>query len=134
MKLTTPTIGDGTRIFHFLIDTILIFIIAYVLHAWYNFYVFYWSWYPIRFGAFFFMTMWLYVFLFETLFLRTPAKWITGTKVLSESGKRPSLGQFFIRATIRTTIVSMFGLAWNGKPLHDSLSKTTLVSADTTLA
>lgn len=80
----------------------------------------------MRFGSFFFLTMWVYIFLFEWIFLRTPAKWITGTKVVAENGRRPTMFQFLIRATIRTSIVSMFGLAWNGKPLHDSFSKTQL--------
>ena len=73
--------------------------------------------------------MWLYAFLFEFIFLRTPAKWLTGTKVVSENGGRPNIFQFFIRATLRTTIVSMFGLAWNGQPLHDTFSKTKLIYA-----
>ena len=133
MNPSTQTFGDGTRIFQFLVDTILIFILAYFLYQCYNFYVYYWRFYPIRFGAFFFMTMWVYVFLFELIFLRTPAKWITGTKVVSEKGGRPNIGQFFIRACIRTTIISFFGLAWNGKPLHDTLSKTKLVASETPL-
>lgn len=54
---------------------------------------------------------------------------ITGTKVLSISGKRPNILQFLIRATIRTTLVSMFGLAWNDQPLHDTFSRTVLVKA-----
>ncbi|MCX6211446.1 MAG: RDD family protein [Bacteroidetes bacterium] len=127
MNPTTPTIGDGTRILHFLVDTLLITLIAYLVYGWWNFYVMYWNFTPIRFGPFFFGSMWVYVFLFEFIFLRTPAKWLTGTKVVSEKGGRPNIFQFFIRATLRTTIVSMFGLAWNGQPLHDTFSKTKLV-------
>lgn len=67
------------------------------------------------------------------IFLRTPAKWISGTKIVSEDGSRPNIAQFFIRASIRTLIISFFGLAWNGKPLHDSFSKTKLVSSETPL-
>jgi uncharacterized RDD family membrane protein YckC len=52
---------------------------------------------------------------------------MTGTKVISTNGNRPNIGQFFIRATVRTTIISMFGLAWNDQPLHDTFSKTILV-------
>ena len=133
MNPTTQTFGDGTRIFQFLVDTVLIFILAYFLYQWYNFYVYYWGFYPIRYGAFFFMTMWLYIFLFEWIFLRTPAKWLTGTKVSKAKGGRPNMLQFLVRATIRTSIVSMFGLAWNGKPLHDTFSNTQLVASSTPL-
>jgi hypothetical protein len=53
--------------------------------------------------------------------------------VVSENGSRPNIAQFFVRACIRTTIISFFGLAWNDKPLHDTLSKTKLVASDTPL-
>ena len=129
MNPTTPTIGDGTRILHFLVDTLLIAVIAYLVYGWWNFHVMYWNYTPYQYGVFFFATMWLYAFLFEFIFLRTPAKWLTGTKVVSENGGRPNIFQFFIRATLRTTIVSMFGLAWNGQPLHDTFSKTKLIYA-----
>ena len=129
MNPTTPTIGDGTRILHFLVDTLLIAVIAYLVYGWWNFHVMYWNYTPYQYGVFFFATMWLYAFLFEFIFLRTPAKWLTGTKVVSENGGRPNIFQFFIRATLRSTIVSMFGLAWNGQPLHDTFSKTKLIYA-----
>ncbi len=129
MNPTTPTIGEGNRILHFLIDTILIFILSFFIYKWYNFYVFYWAFKPIRYGYFFFAFTWVYTFLFEFLFLRTPGKMFTGTKVMSISGKRPNILQCLIRATIRTTLVSMFGLAWNDQPLHDTFSKTVLVKA-----
>ena len=128
MNPTTPTIGEGTRIMHFFLDTIFICILSFFIYKWYNFYVFYWHYKPFRYGYFFFATTWVYTFLFELIFCQTPAKMITGTKVISYNGKRPNMGQFFIRATIRTTLVTMFGLAWNDQPLHDSFSKTKLVS------
>jgi len=113
---------------HFFLDTIFICILSFFIYKWYNFYVFYWHYKPFRYGYFFFATTWVYTFLFELIFCQTPAKMITGTKVISYNGKRPNMGQFFIRATIRTTLVTMFGLAWNDQPLHDSFSKTKLVS------
>ena len=69
--------------------------------------------------------------LLESIFLRTPAKWMSGTKIVSQDGSRPNIGQFFIRACFRTMIISFFGLAWNGKPLHDTFSKTKLVASET---
>ena len=127
MNPTTPTIGEGTRILHFLLDTILITILTYAIYSWYNFQVMYWNYTPVQFGYFFFGGTWVYIFLFEWIFLQTPAKMMTGTKVIATKGKRPNMGHFFIRATIRTTIISMFGLAWNDQPLHDTFSKTILV-------
>jgi uncharacterized RDD family membrane protein YckC len=129
MNTTTPIIGEGTRILHYLIDTTLICIFSYLLYRWWNFYVFYWGFEAYRYSYFFIGFTWVYTFVFECLFLRTPAKIITGTKVQSESGRRPNLIQFIIRATIRTLPISMFGIAWNDKPLHDTFSKTVLVKA-----
>jgi uncharacterized RDD family membrane protein YckC len=63
----------------------------------------------------------------EFVFCQTIAKIITKTKVISENGKRPHILQFFIRALLRTSLVTMFGMAWNDKPFHDSFSKTMLV-------
>jgi uncharacterized RDD family membrane protein YckC len=128
MNPTTRTIGEGTRIMNFFLDTIFICILSYIIYEWYNFYVLYWHYKPFRYGYFFFATTWAYTFLFELLFSQTLAKMITKTKVRSLDGKRPNVLQFLIRATIRTSLVTMFGLAWNDKPLHDTFSKTVLVS------
>ena len=128
MNPTTPTIGEGTRIMHFFLDTIFICILSYIIYEWYNFYVMHWHYKPFRFGYFFFATTWAYTFVFELLFCQTIAKMLTKTKVISTNGKRPNIFQFLIRATLRTSLVTMFGMAWNEQPLHDTFSKTVLVS------
>jgi uncharacterized RDD family membrane protein YckC len=127
MNRTTPTIGEGTRIMHFFLDTFFISILSYLIYQWYNFYVFFWHFKPFRYGYFFFAITWVYTFLFELIFCQTPAKMITGTKVVSLKGKRPNLLQCLIRASLRTSLITMFGMAWNDQPLHDSLSQTQLV-------
>ncbi len=128
MNPTTQTIGEGTRIMNFLLDTIIICFLSYFIYKWYNFYAFYGYFKPVRYGYFFFATTWVYTFLFELLFCRTIAKMITKTKVISTNGKRPNIFQFLIRATLRTSLVTMVGLAWNDQPLHDTFSKTVLIS------
>lgn len=128
MNPTKQTIGEGTRIMNFFLDTIFICFLSYFIYEWYNFYVYYWHFMPFRYGYFFFATTWVYTFLLELLFCKTIAKMITKTKVISTNGKRPNIFQFLIRATLRTSLVTMFGLAWNDQPLHDTFSKTVLVS------
>jgi len=128
MNPTKQTIGEGTRIMNFFLDTIFICFLSYFIYEWYNFYVYYWHFMPFRYGYFFFATTWVYTFLFELIFCKTIAKMITKTKVISTNGKRPNIFQFIIRATLRTSLVTMFGLAWNDQPLHDTFSKTLLVS------
>jgi len=128
MNPTTQTIGEGTRIMNFFLDTIIICFLSYFIYKWYNFYAFYGYFKPVRYGYFFFATTWIYIFLFELLFCRTIAKMISKTKVISTNGKRPNIFQFLIRATLRTSLVTMVGLAWNDQPLHDTFSKTVLIS------
>ena len=128
MNPTKQTIGEGTRIMNFFLDTIFICILSYFIYKWYNVYAFYGYFKPVRYGYFFFATTWVYTFLFELLFCKTIAKMITKTKVISTNGKRPNIFQFLIRATLRTSLVTMVGLAWNDQPLHDTFSKTVLVS------
>jgi uncharacterized RDD family membrane protein YckC len=128
MNPTKQTIGEGTRIMNFFLDTIFICFLSYFIYRWYNFYAFYGYFKPVRYGYFFFAITWAYTFLFELLFCRTIAKMISKTKVISTNGKRPNIFQFFIRATLRTSLVTMVGLAWNDQPLHDTFSKTVLVS------
>jgi uncharacterized RDD family membrane protein YckC len=130
MQPTNQIQGEGTRIAHFFLDTLFIFIGSFIAYRWYNFNAFFYGFRPIRFGEFFFLFYLAYIFLFEFLFQRTPAKWMTKTKVVTLDGRRPAIWQFIIRALVRTSLVSMFGLAWNGKPLHDTFSKTILVSTD----
>ena len=129
MNPTTPTIGEGTRIMHFFLDTLIICFLSYFLYQWYNFYVFNWQFTPFRYGYFFFATTFAYTFLFELIFCKTIAKMITQTKVVSINGKRPNLLQFLLRAVLRTSLITMFGMGWNDKPLHDTFSKTRLVSS-----
>ena len=128
MNPTSTRIGEGTRIMHFFLDTFFCFLLSYLLYQWYNFHVIYWNYTPYRYGYFFFATILVYTFLFEFVFCQTPAKMITRTKVVSANGKRPNIIQFLIRAILRTSLITMFGMAWNDKPLHDTFSSTHLVS------
>lgn len=128
MNPTKQTIGEGTRIMNFFLDTLFICFLSYFIYRWYNFYAYYGYFKPVRYGYFFFATTWVYTFLFELLFCRTIAKMISKTKVVSTNGKRPNIFQFLIRATLRTSLVTMVGLALNDQPLHDTFSKTVLIS------
>lgn len=70
----------------------------------------------------------LYYVFFEGLWQRTPAKWITGTVVVREDGKRPSFGGILIRSLVR--FVPFDGLSFLGKTgvgWHDTWSKTRVV-------
>lgn len=66
--------------------------------------------------------------LFETLTLRTPGKYITGTKVIMRDGKRPGETSILLRTLCRLipfeaiSFLGRYNIGW-----HDSLSKTLVV-------
>lgn len=113
---------------HFFVDTVIICFLSYFIYQWYNFNVYNWGYTPFRYGYFFFATTFAYTFLLELLFSQTIAKMLTKTKVVSANGKRPNIFQILLRAILRSSLVTMFGMAWNDKPFHDTFSKTQLVS------
>ena len=122
-------VGDGTRALNFFIDTALIFIIAYYSYKAHNWYVMYWGYKYYNFGWFFFGIMFIYYFVFELLFARTPGKWFTFSKVVTTDGKRAWFVPVFIRSLVRITLIDMFFIPFLGKPLHDYLSRTLVVEA-----
>jgi uncharacterized RDD family membrane protein YckC len=120
-------VGIGTRVFNFLIDTVLIFIITYIVFKIRNWYVFYYHVKAINFGYIFFGVLFIYYSLFEIFFSRTPGKWMSYTKVVNQQNKKPNVGQILLRSLIRITIIDMFFFPFFDKTLHDYLSKTDVV-------
>lgn len=122
------TVGDGTRILNFLIDTLLVFLLAMIAFRTWNWYVYYWRFTPYNFGWFFFGSVFIYYTLFETLTQRTPGKWLSKSKVVNISGKKTSLLAVMIRSLARITVIDLFFSPFLGMPLHDYISKTRVVS------
>jgi uncharacterized RDD family membrane protein YckC len=122
-------VGDGTRILNFLVDTLLIFIIAYYSYKAHNWYVTYWGYTYYNFGWFFFGILFIYYFIFELIFRRTPGKWFSFSKVVNKAGKRAGIGRIFLRSLVRLTIIDLFFIPFIGKPLHDYLSGTAVVQS-----
>ena len=127
-------VGDGTRVLHFLVDTLLFWILAVLLYKWWNFHVLYWGYMHLNFGWFFFGSQFIYYFIFELLFAKTPAKWLTASRVVSSKSTKditikPSLGQIFIRSLSRLIIIDPFFIPFLGTTLHDYLSGTMVVES-----
>ncbi|MGN6619355.1 MAG: RDD family protein [Ilyomonas sp.] len=122
-------VGLGTRVLNFLVDTILIFAISYGLYKWWTFYVMYWNREYIPFYVFFWCFLVVYYIFFESIFKRTPGKWLSISKVVTNKGKKPSFLQIVIRSIVRVTIIDCFFIPFLDKPLHDYLSKTEVVEA-----
>jgi hypothetical protein len=127
-------VGDGTRVLNFLIDTLLYWILAILLYKWWNFHVLYWGYMHLNFGWFFFGSLFIYYFILELLFAKTPAKWLTACKVVSskstlETTIQASVGQIFIRSLARLIIIDPFFIPFLGTTLHDYLSGTMVVES-----
>jgi uncharacterized RDD family membrane protein YckC len=125
--MTIKQTGVGTRALNFVIDTLLFFILAFIVFKINNWYVVYWHHAYYNFGWFFFGSMFVYYTILEGFFARTPGKWFTQTKVVNQQNRKPSFVQILIRSLVRLTIIDMIFIGLLGKTLHDYISKTEVV-------
>ncbi|MFY7899041.1 MAG: RDD family protein [Chitinophagaceae bacterium] len=120
-------VGIGTRVINFLIDTIIIFLISlFSFKAW-NWYVRFYGLFPINFGTLFFSISFIYYTFFETIFARTPGKWLSYSKVINADGSKANVLKVMLRSLIRITVIDCFFIPFLDKPLHDFVSKTEVV-------
>ena len=120
-------VGIGSRVINFLVDTILIFFLAYGFYKWWSFYVMYWKYKFFPFYMFFYATILVYYTIFEIIWNRTPGKFLSMTKVRNIAGGRPAWYQVIFRSILRLTIIDCFFIPFLDRPLHDALSKTRVV-------
>src|SRR5215210_1839053 len=113
-------VGVGTRVINFLVDTILIFLLAFAFYKWWTFYVRYWEYKYFPFYMFFHATVFVYYTIFELIFNRTPGKWLSLTRVRNAAGGRPAWYQIILRSLIRLTLIYPFSIPILGRPLHDA--------------
>jgi len=70
----------------------------------------------------------VYFVMFEATIGRTPAKYLTGTKVVTLDGRKPGFGQILIRTLCRFIPFEQFSfLGKNPRGWHDKISKTMVV-------
>ena len=120
--------GFGSRVINFVVDTLLITGITYLINNWWDIEVQYWHYPYIAFYEFFWIIMFVYYMIFETIFMRSPAKWLTFSKVVNKAGKRAAFWQILVRSLVRLTIIDCFFIPFlNDNTLHDYLSKTEVV-------
>lgn len=122
-------VGIGTRVLSFVVDTILVLLLSFGLYKWYSFYMFYYHVTDIEFYMFFYATMVLYYFVFESISLRTPGKWISVSKVVNLQDKRPAIWQILVRSLVRVIPIDCFFIPFLDGTLHDFASKTKVVEA-----
>ncbi len=123
------SVGIGTRVLNCIIDTLLFFLLAYIGYKVWVFYAFYWHITYLPFYVFFFISWFVYYLFFESLFARTPGKWLSISKVVTRQGKRPGFFRICLRSLVRLTIIDCFFIPFLDKTLHDALSGTEVVEA-----
>ena len=120
-------VGIGTRVINFLTDTAIISLIAFILNKVWVFYVVYWSYLYINPLWIFAAVLFVYYFVFESIWARTPGKWLSYTKVVDKKGLKPNFGKIFLRSIVRLTVIDCFFIPFLNQTLHDFVSKTEVV-------
>ena len=122
-------VGTGTRVLNFLVDTAVIFLISYIAAKINQWYAMYYHFHFYRFGWFFFGILFIYYLFFESIFARTPGKWLSISKVVDQQGNKPGFIAVLIRSLTRLILIDMFFIPFLDKTLHDYFSKTEVVEA-----
>lgn len=123
-------VGIGTRVLAFLVDFSIITLITFFCKRGWDFYVFY---YRLFFLPFFYILAiigFVYYLFFETIWKRTPGKWIALTKVVNRKGGKPNFFQILTRSAFRVLgviIIDSIFISFLGKTLHDYISKTEVI-------
>ena len=65
----------------------------------------------------------------ESIFSRSPGKWLTFSKVVTLAGKRPSFVRIFIRSLFRVILIEFVLLPFYNRTLHDLVSGTVVVES-----
>ena len=122
-------VGTGTRTLNFIVDSFLILLLAYTTYKIQNWYVYYYRTHYFKFGWHFFGVLFVYYTFFESIFARTPGKWLSISKVVDEKGNKPGFIAIVIRSLTRLILIDMFFIPFLDKTLHDYFSKTEVVEA-----
>ena len=122
-------VGIGTRVLNFMIDVLLITALSFAVFKGWQFYAFYYGIIFFPFYYFFWFIWVLYYFVLETIFGRTPGKWVSVSKVVSKNGGKPNIAQYLIRSISRLILIDAFFIPFLDKTLHDFLSATEVVEA-----
>ena len=127
--LTIDYASKGTRFVNFLLDSI-IFVLLHIIHI-----LIFGDWIQALLGKdflnnfiYFLLEYFLYYFIFELAFSRTPGKILTGTKVIDENEKKPSFKTILIRSVCRLIPFDNFSFLVAERGWHDSISKTDVIS------
>lgn len=117
-----------TRFLNFVLDSVLFFLlhVIHVLIIGERLHSFLGQTFLNNF-LYFLLEYFLYHFIFELAFSRTPGKFLTGTKVIDDNERRPAFKTILIRTLCR--LIPFDGLSFlvADRGWHDSISKTEVI-------
>ena len=127
-ELENNTVSSGIRFIHFVVDSIIVFILylliggfflfAFNLNANSNYLIF----------LFFILTSFiLYYTLMEFKFQKTIAKFITKTIVVTSDGEKATLNEIFIRTICRCIPFDRISFLFTKNGFHDRISNTKVI-------
>ncbi|MEP6845085.1 MAG: RDD family protein [Panacibacter sp.] len=120
-------IGIGTRVINFIADTLIVSILSFIIGKAWSFYEIYWGYPYVNPLLIFGLVLFIYYFIFELIWARTPGKWLSYTKVTDKKGLKPGFLRIFLRSIARLTVVDCFFIPFLNKTLHDYVSSTEVV-------
>jgi uncharacterized RDD family membrane protein YckC len=115
------------RILHFIFDFLVYLLISLLIYALAKFINP--SLIRLNWTLIFTIIYFLYYFIFEVSFLKTPAKFLTNSKVFDlKTNFKPTITQIFIRTIVRIIPIDGFFVFFKNKLcLHDILSRTAVI-------
>lgn len=113
----------GKRFANDVLDIIGVYVLGSILFYRIDFF------YNMQGWLFSIIVMQLYYTTFECICAKTPAKFITGTKVVTEYGEKPDFKTIFLRTLIRIVPFEPFSFLEQSHPIgwHDRWSKTIVI-------
>lgn len=120
-------VGIGTRVVNFVVDTAVVFLIAYGIKRSWDFNVYYWNYKELPFYTFMAVISVMYYFLFESICGRTIGKFITLTKVVTTDDAKVKPLAVLSRSILRLFPLDFLLIPFKDVTVHDYLTKTKVV-------
>lgn len=136
-KVTSNVVDNGIRFVHHIVDAIFSYITIFIWSILISMITGNKFLILMENGIFSFvvsvMFMSSYYIFFEGLFRRTPAKFLTKTIVVNETGGKPEFTQIIIRSFARFIPFEAFSFLGDGPGWHDTLSNTRVIKIEKTI-
>ncbi|MDR2148670.1 MAG: RDD family protein [Tannerella sp.] len=125
------TVSSWTRLIHFLLDSVVWIIIAFILTFISTFSLNAWDGLQLLAGFVILLAVYLgYHYVMELRFQKTVAKFVTKTKVVTNNGNRPGKGDILMRTLGRLIPFDQISFLFIRNGFHDMISGTRVIRED----